>query len=66
MEGNIGVLNWLSCETCKHYRPEEGGCLPIDGKIVELQFDDYGGNDVICSEYNRKWGEARKKKGGGE
>lgn len=53
MEGIVGSLNWSTCEYCKHYRPDKGGCEPLDtcsvqGEILEMNIN---WDQVSCTQF---------------
>ena len=55
MDGSIGTMNWEDCEYCVHYRPDVGGCIPLE-KVLNVEdlftFDVYT-QSIICKEFKR-------------
>lgn len=54
MDGLVGNLNWQACDTCKYYRPDEGGCQFMDYSdtvvkdlfIINVEMD-----EIYCMKY---------------
>lgn len=53
MDGRVGDINWLDCEDCKHYRPNEGGCIPLDEQGESILHVDMNLEVVTCIEYEK-------------
>jgi len=50
-EGKVGFLTWECCDRCKHYRPDVGGCDPLDEYGHVIIDAGLGLNEVICTEF---------------
>lgn len=57
MRNSIGQLDWDACDKCRHYRPGQGGCIPMD------EYEERGDSPpldisnsywVICAEFAEK------------
>ena len=48
---SIGKLTWAACEQCDHYRPEKGGCEPLDEGYDTILFIDIAAESVMCLAY---------------
>ena len=55
MQGVVGHIDYRDCEECIHYRPDKGGCEPLDkcceGDIFTMDFIT---ETVVCTEFKEK------------
>jgi len=54
MNREVGTLSWFACETCQHYRPDPGGCEPIDIDGPNIFQIDVDYETIECLEYKAK------------
>jgi hypothetical protein len=50
----IGWISWEACENCQHYRPEMGGCDPLDTAGDDMLKIDYNSESIVCCAYKER------------
>jgi hypothetical protein len=49
---DVGSLDWEACERCVHYRPNRGGCTPLDEQDEDILVIDLLNELVTCTEFS--------------